>query len=148
MKLRIAVVLVLAAVAYSISSTPQPTPPPEPAPTSLDLRGAFSGPDASEDAVLVAAMADEIACAIEFDGRLESPALTTASQFDTLRTRTREFLCKGESIGDRNPRARQIIGDYLDQELGNDGGPVTDQQRQAWVSAYEMVARASRAAIN
>lgn len=146
MKIRIAIVIVLAALAYSLSSS-LPAPEPTPEPTALDLRGAFSGPNASEDAVLVAAMADEIACAIEFDGRLEKPSLTTASQFDLLRTRTREFLCKGESIGDRNPRARQIIGDYLDEELGNDGGPVTDQQRQAWVSAYEQVARASRAAV-
>jgi hypothetical protein len=114
----------------------------------MDLRGAFSGPDAGTDATLVAAMADEIAYAILFDGRLEKPAMTTATQFDTLRTRTREFLCQGESIGDRNPRARQIIGDYLDKQLGNNGGPVTDSQRQAWVTAYEEVARASRAATN
>lgn len=145
----LAVIVMLGAAAYwnGLPAKPEPAPSPEP-PLALDLRGSFVGEDAHADAVMLAALCDEIACAIEFDGKQTEPSLKTATAFDTLRTRSREFLCQGQSIGDRHPVMRQKVGEYLDRELGNDGGEVSQEQRLAWVNAYRTIARASRAAAN
>jgi hypothetical protein len=92
-------------------------------------------------------MSAAVAEMIEWDGKQPEPMLTTARSLDQLRTRTREFLCKGESIGERNPKVRQIVGDYLESHLGTSGGAITPEQRASWVSAYREVSRAARYAI-
>jgi hypothetical protein len=89
-------------------------------------------------------MAEEIAEIIEYDMSRDEPILETAVTLDALRTHSREFLFRGESIGARHPRMRQIVGDYLTARLGTDGGEVTDEDRREWASAYREIARSAR----
>ncbi len=148
MKARLAILLlVAAAIAYAMSpATPGPAPTPTP-PAAIDLVGAFQGANAADDAATLAAMADEIASVIEWDGEQESPALKTGRALDELRTRTREFMCRGESLGEKHPAMRQKVSDYLDEQLGNSGGEVTPEQRAKWVNAYREISRSARHAI-
>jgi hypothetical protein len=149
MNSRIAIALL--ALAFVIWGTTAKTPvpaPPAPPSGALNLVGAFQGVTAADDAATLAAMADEIASVIEWDGKQESPLLSTGRALDAMRTRTREFMCRGESLGDRHPRMRQIVGDYLMVMLGTSGNAVTEEQRAEWVKAYREVARAARHAIS
>ena len=140
--------IVLAALIYAASqqSAPVPVPVPVPTPSELDLSGAFVGPTASADAAIVAALSREIADEIEEDGRDESPYYKAAIQFDALRTRAREMRCKGRSLGEVHPEARDRIASYLDKRVGNSGGPVDAAARAAWVSAYRAIGEAADAA--
>ena len=120
-----------------------PTPAPGPAPGALDLRGAFVGPDASADAATTAAYLDEVAAELEWDGMQPDPFFKTGVAIDELRIRARELRTKGVSLGEKHPRARAAIKDYLDHAAGTSGGPLTPEQRSAWVSAFREVARAA-----
>lgn len=148
MNSRIAIgLLILAGLLWATQKRDQPSPlPPEP-PAAIDLTGAFQGPDAAEDAATVAAMSAEIAALIEWDGQQEQPSFNTGRAFDVLRTRIREFMCRGESLGEKHPAVRQIVGSYLDEQLGNGGGELPPDQRAKWVKAYREIARAARHAI-
>jgi len=141
-----ALVLVLVAAAWWMSQDPTPQPaPPTPTPAvGLDLDGLFVGPTAAEDAAALAALADEIADEIEWDGQQPEPYLVTGVAFDELRTRARVARMRGQSIGERQPRARDAIADYLTDELGEGGGPVDAAARAAWVAAYRTIAGACR----
>lgn len=148
MRLRLAATIVAIAAMLWFGSTPKPPiPGPSPAPLEIDLSSAFQGETAADDAAALAAMADELANVIEWDGKQTAPALTTGKSLDLMRTRTREFLMKGESLGERHPKMRQIVADYLQTKLGSSGGAISPEQRASWVSAYREVARASRSAI-
>jgi hypothetical protein len=148
MKTRLAVLLLVAAlIAWALSSAPTPPPPAPAPPAAIDLVGAFQGATAADDAATLAAMADEIANVIEWDGKQETPALKTGRMLDELRTRTREFMCRGVSLGEKHPAARTAIGAYLDEQLGNGGGEVSQEQRAKWASAYREIARSARHAI-
>jgi hypothetical protein len=140
------VLLAAAVVAWRMSAPAGPAPTP-PQPPAIDLAGAFQGESAADDAATLAAMADEIASVIEWDGKQESPALNTGRMLDQLRTRTREFVCRGESLGEKHPAMRQKVSDYLDEQLGNSGGEVTPEQRAKWVNAYREISRSARHAI-
>jgi hypothetical protein len=138
-----AVVLLVAALVVHLSSRPA-APAPTPAPgVPLDLRGLFKGPTASADAATIGALCSELADEIEADGMGESPFLKTGVAFDELRHRARELRCRGVSIGQRQPVARDAIRSYLDAAVGTAGGPVTPEQRSAWVAAFRDVGRAA-----
>lgn len=139
----IAAILIGAAV---IANMPAAAPTPAP-PAALDLTACFEGPDAATDAATVAAMADEIANVIEWDGQQDEPLMTTGFAIDRMRTTTRELLCRGESLGSKHPRVCERVCEFLDAEVGNDGGELTAQQRAAWVIAYREISRAARATI-
>lgn len=148
MRFRIAMGLIGLAAALHFFTAPTRMPPAPPSPPlEIDLSSAFQGPQAADDAALLGEMSAAVADMIEWDGKQTEPMLTTARSLDQLRTRTREFLCKGESIGERNPRVRQIVGDFLESHLGTSGGAITPEQRANWVSAYREVSRAARYAI-
>lgn len=120
-----------------------PTPaPPEPD-SAIVLRGTFVGPDAAADAATVAALMDELAAEIEWDGMQAEPLIRTGVAVDDLRQRARELRCRGVSLGEKHPRAREAIRVYLDSTAGTSGGPLTPAQRSAWVAAYRDVARAA-----
>ena len=144
-----------AMVAFSIreNGTP-PAPAPGPAPVvGLDLRGRFVGPGAATDAATTAALLEELADKIQWDGlpqdqegRPKEPRLTTGAAFDDLRRVARELRCEGVSLGARQPAVRDEIKRYLDAEVGTDGGPVDAKKRSAWVFAFKSIAQAAREA--
>jgi len=140
-----AVALLAAAALSSVNGTkPEPAPPAPAGP--LDLRGKFVGFDAATDALLVASMCSELADEIAWDGQQPEPLIKTGLAFDELRIRTRIMLCRGESLGAKHPLARDAIEAYLNATAGTSGGPLTPEQRAAWVKAYREVAAAAEAA--
>lgn len=118
---------------------------PEPDAGPLVLRGEFLGPTASEDASLVGAMCHELADEIEYDGSQPEAEryLKSGMAVDELRKTTRVLRCRGISIGDRQPKARDAIAAYLESKVGTDGGPLSAEQRAAWVTAYRDIGRAA-----
>lgn len=135
----------LVAWTHLVQTAPAPAPvPPAPAPVvGLDLRGRFVGPDAAADAGLTAALLEELAEAIAYDGQQAEPRLKTGAAFDDLRRSARELRTRGVSLGARQPAVRDAIKGYLDQQVGTDGGPVDAAQRAKWVQAFRAVAQAA-----
>ncbi len=146
MNSRIYIAAIIIAVGFAMNSQTVPSPAPAPS-GGLDLRGLFVGETAAEDAAVLSALCAEIADEIEWDGRQADPLLTSGVAFDTLRTRARDARLKGESIGDRQPRIRSAVSDFLDEEVGSSGGPVDAGSRASWVRAYRTIAEACRNAI-
>jgi hypothetical protein len=121
-----------------------PAPAPGPAPVvGLDLRGRFVGPDAAADAATTAALLEELAGQIEWDGSQTEPRLRTGAAFDDLRRAARELRTRGVSLGARQPAVRDEIKRFLDSEAGTEGGPVDAASRAKWVKAYRAVAQAA-----
>ena len=118
---------------------PQPTPDASP----ISLEGDFRGETASQDASMVGSLLTELADELEWDGSQSEPFIVTGSQVDQLRKTARLLRCRGESIGDRQPEARDKIAAYLEIHAGTDGGPLTPETRAAWVSAFRDVGRAA-----
>ena len=119
-----------------------PTPAPGPS-DGLVLRGKFVGSTAAADAATLAAFADELASEIEYDAMQAEPFYKSGVAFDELRTRARVLRCRGESIGERQPRVREAIQAFLDTAVGTSGGPVGPEQRSAWAAAYREIGRAA-----
>jgi len=133
-----------AMVAFAIRETRTPPPAPGPAPVvGLDLRGRFVGPDAAADAATTAALLEELAGQIEWDGQQTEPRLRTGAAFDDLRRSARELRTRGVSLGARQPAVRDAIKAFLDAEAGTEGGPVDAAARAKWVRAYRAVAQAA-----
>jgi hypothetical protein len=133
-----------AMVAFAIRETRTPAPAPGPAPVvGLDLRGRFVGPDASQDAATTAALLEELAGQIEWDGSQTEPRLKTGAAFDDLRRAARELRTRGVSLGARQPAVRDEIKRFLDAEAGTEGGPVDAAARAKWVKAYRAVSAAA-----
>ena len=132
-------------IAFSIHESGKPRPvPPSPAPVvGLDLRGRFVGPDAATDAATTAALLEELAGQIEWDGSQTEPRLRTGAAFDDLRRSARELRTRGVSLGARQPAVRDAIKTFLDQEAGTEGGPVDAAARAKWVRAYRAVSQAA-----
>jgi len=121
-----------------------PAPAPGPAPVvGLDLRGRFVGPDAATDAATTAALLEELAGQIEWDGQQTEPRLRTGAAFDDLRRAARELRTRGVSLGARQPAVRDAIKTFLDSEAGTEGGPVDAAARAKWVRAYRAVSQAA-----
>jgi hypothetical protein len=137
--------LVAGIVSWASSSArpDAPTPAPPAPDAKLVLRGKFVGPDASLDATITAALMQEIAAELEYDAGQPDPLLKTGQAMDQLRQRARLLMCRGVSLGDKHPRARDAIKDYLDQAAGVAGGPLSPAQRAAWIAAYREVGRAA-----
>ena len=140
-----AIGLVLAAVLLMPRGQQQDEPTPSPDTGPLVLRGTFLGESASSDAGLIGALCDEIADEIEYDGNQPEAEryLKSGVAVDELRKAARVLRCRGISIGDRQPQARDIIAAYLDKNVGTDGGPLTAETRAAWVTAYRDIGRAA-----
>ena len=99
-----------AMVAFAIRETRTPPPAPGPEPVvGLDLRGRFVGVDAAADAATTAALLEELAGQIEWDGSQTEPRLRTGAAFDDLRRAARELRTRGVSLGARQPAVRDAI---------------------------------------
>jgi hypothetical protein len=142
-----AALLAAAALVWSNmpAKAPPPAPSPAPAPAALDLRGKFVGPTAAADAAVVAALLEELAAELEWDGTKPEDVrlIKTGQAVGDLRTRARELRCRGESLGARHPLVRDAIQSYLDAAAGTAGGPLTPAQRAAWVAAYREISKAA-----
>lgn len=142
-----AAVLGAVAVLSLATGSGAPKPAPDDAPAKIVLAGKFIGPTASADAAAVAALCDELARILQQDGAKKEPRLKTGIQFDDLRVAAREMRMQGESIGERQPKARDAICHFLNEAVGISGGPVSPEQRAKWVDAFfEISGAASRAA--
>jgi hypothetical protein len=142
----LAILLPWALIAWThlVQTAPAPAPSPSPSPVvALDLRGRFVGPDAATDAATTAALLEELAGAIEWDGSQTEPRLKTGAAFNDLRRAARELRCRGVSLGARQPAVRDAIKTFLDQEAGTEGGPVDAASRAKWVRAYRAVSQAA-----
>lgn len=117
--------------------------PPQPEPAVFSLRGVFRGPTASSDAATVGALLTELADEIEYDGTLPEPSIRTGAQIDQLRKTARLMRCRGESIGDRQPAARDQIAAYLETRVGTDAGALKGTDRENWVAGLREVGRAA-----
>ena len=137
-----AAVLILVALYWSLPAAPAPVPTPVPTPDGLNLRGRFIGPSAPDDAALLAALCGELADLIEWDGMKAEPRLKSGVAFDELRVAAREARCRGESIGQRQPHARDAIQKFLESQVGVSGGPIGPKERSKWVAAYRELSRA------
>jgi hypothetical protein len=139
-----AIVAALLWIHFQGPAVPQPAPAPGPSPVvGLDLRGLFRGEEASQDATTTAALLDELASQIEWDGQQAEPRLRTGAAFDDLRRSARELRTRGVSLGARQPAVRDSIKAFLDAQVGTDGGPVDAGKRAAWVAAFRSVAQAA-----
>jgi hypothetical protein len=133
-----------AMVAFAIRENGTPQPGPGPAPVvGIDLRGRFVGPDAAADAATTAALLEELAGQIEWDGQQAEPRLRTGAAFNDLRRSARELRTRGVSLGARQPAVRDSIKAFLDAEAGTEGGPVDAAARAKWVKAYRAVSAAA-----
>ena len=131
-------------IAFAIRESGTPAPAPGPAPVvGLNLRGRFVGPDAAADAATTAALLEELAGQIEWDGQQTEPRLRTGAAFDDLRRSARELRTRGVSLGARQPAVRDAIKTFLDSEAGTEGGPVDATSRAKWVRAYRTVSAAA-----
>jgi hypothetical protein len=139
----VAFAALIAAAAISWFARPSDAPPPAPDnPAAFSLRGKFVGPTAADDAAIVSSLCEAIGDAIEYDAAHDK-RLKTGVAFDELRVFARELRMRGESIGDRQPQARDAISEFLDDAVGASGGPVTDESRTAWVNAFREIGRAA-----
>ena len=77
------------------------------------------------------------------DGKQAEPILKTGVAVDDLRRRARELRCRGVSIGQRQPAARDAIAQHLDQAVGTEGGPLDTDKRVAWVKAMREISEAA-----
>jgi hypothetical protein len=122
-----------------------PAPGPAPGPSEFSLRGKFQGPSASSDAGALAGLCDELAEMVAYDG--SKPAgeqrIRTGASIEDLRVAARDARMRGDSIGARQPRAREAIQQFLDQAAGTDGGPLTPEKRADWVAAFRAVGKAA-----
>lgn len=148
-----AALVAAAALAWSSSGRERaPAPGPTPAPPAPDaplvLAGLFSPhPEAAADAAKIEALFGEVADELEWDAMLADPMYKSGVAFDELRVRAFDMRCRGISLGDRHPRVREAIRSYLDKAAGISGGPLTPQQKAAWVTAFRTVKQAAGDAI-
>ena len=126
----------------------RPTPAPG-AVGELDLTGLFTGPTAADDAAALAALCDELAACIEYDGMNEKPRLRTGWAIADLRSTARDIRLRGKTFGELQPQVRDAVKNYLDRPeiLGKNGGPLAPADRAKWIAAFRDIARAAEAAV-
>lgn len=152
--------LVLAAVmvpwgllAWShLAPPPKPSPdkPPAPAPDgwpTLDLRGAFVGETAAEDALTTQYLSESLAAWVAYDGTLKEPRLKTGAAFADIRRSARDGRMEGLTLGGRQPLAKERIKAFLDAAVGDFGGPADPPLRAKFVRAMKDIAREAAAAV-
>lgn len=130
---------------FVIAAATAPGNPSPPSPTTgLDLRGAWRGEHAAEDAAITETILRDLAWFIEDDGKQSEPRLKSGQQLAELRMRARQGATHGVSLAERQPRAIDAISAFLDREIGDKGGPLEAGDRERWVKAFREVSEAAR----
>lgn len=149
-----AIVVAGAMISWAIASRPDvpshPDPPPTPAPAgwpTIDLRGAFVGENAAEDALTTHYLLKWLSRWIEYDSSLTDPRLKTAAAFDELRRVARDGRMEGGTLGQRQPLAKERIKAFLDAAVGDSGGPVDAAGKQKFIRAFSDVSKAAAEAV-
>lgn len=125
---------------------PAPVPSPDGWP-SLDLRGAFVGETAAQDALTTQYLSESLAAWVAYDGTLKEPRLKTGAAFADLRKSAREGRMEGLTLGARQPIARERIKAFLDAAVGDVGGPDDGTIRPKFVRAMKTVSEKAAAAV-
>jgi hypothetical protein len=143
-----------AMISWAIASRPAPLPspdkPPAPAPAgwpTIDLRGAFVGEHAAEDALTTHYLLKWLSRWIAYDSTLPQPRLKTAAAFDELRRVARDGRMEGGTLGQRQPLAKERIKAFLDAAVGDAGGPVDAAGKPNFIRAFEDVSKAAAEAV-
>lgn len=127
---------------------------PAPAPLSvadLDLSGVFrESPDhrqAREHGERVACLCDALVKVLALDAAAAKPRIVNGGYLEDLRIQTVLYLNQELKTEDVLPGFGRMVGDFLDDRLGDDAtGPLTDATRRKWSDALRDIGRASRAA--
>lgn len=137
----------LAVIAYSLlpplvephDIKPQPSDPGGP-----NLLAVFQKSDQTTQAVADAQafglLCQSLAAMIEFDGKQPEPQLVSGVQLDNFRTLARFYQANGASYATRYPALAHVAGDYLESQLGTDGGKLDPAARARWIAAYRALA--------
>lgn len=148
----------LAAVATAIGVLlwmgPQPSPAPSPLPElpsdAPDLVAVFAGHadrgQARADATATAEFFAGLAGALERDGQLAPPRISSSARVEDVRVLSREYLAEVRGLGTRYPAFGVTVGAYLAAKLGEEGGELTSEKRSAWIAAYRTLADCCRVA--
>lgn len=129
--------------------SPLPTPPPPDGPNFIPaFRSTEDKAQAREHALALASICEAIADHIEYDAAKPDPRLKTGVQLDDLRLTTREYRMKGWSFGTTYPDLGPAMNSYLTAAVGTSGGPLTPEQRTAWVKAFRTLHRSAEYAAN
>lgn len=121
---------------------PEPTNPG--GPDLLVAFGKSSNPaEAAIDACDFGCLCQAIADQIEYDGKRTDTQFKTGVQLDNFRILARDFFAAGGQYGRRYPHLAEAAGEYLESQVGSDGGVLTDERRRKWVDAYRTLARSS-----
>lgn len=141
----------LALVAYSLIApwvAGQVTRPRPIDPGGPDLLAVFQKAEnptqAAADALAFGALCQSIAEMIEFDGQQAEPQLLSGVQLDNFRTLSRFYQTGGASYAQRYPALAHVAGDYLESQLGNEGGKLDQTARARWIAAYRALAASAQ----
>jgi hypothetical protein len=139
------VLLTLALVAAYVEYGPRnSTPAPG---GEFSLRGKWIGPHAAEDAAAFAGLCHGIAEALEADGSVSQPRITTGVQIEDVRVAAAEGRFLPRRLTREQPHATAAAGKYLDDVGGTSGGPLDAVSRAKWVAAYRALAEAAEESV-
>ena len=120
----------------------------DPAPSAgLSLRGKWIGPRAAEDAAAFAGLCHGIAAALEVDGSLPQPRISSGVQIEDLKIAASQGRFLPRRLTTEQPHATAAAGKYLDDVVGTSGGPLDATTRAKWAAAYRELAAAAEEAV-
>lgn len=127
-----------------VTPLPSPSPPPADAPNLVEAFATNNNrTEAIEHARSFAALCDELASCLEYDGSLTTPRLRTGVAFDDLRRAAREAHFRGKSLRGTYPGLATALNDYFTAKVGTSGNAVHPEQRRKWVEAFRATADAA-----
>ena len=110
-------------------------------PDGPDLRRVFRQHDdlaaAEHDARTFAKICRKVADVLEFDGKQEHKHITTANQADAFQLVFRQLVLEGRSFKRTYPELPETIKQYMEAEVGREGGKLTDERRAKWIAAMQ-----------
>ena len=127
--------------------------PPDDAPTAggPNMTAVFAAnadkAEARRHALMAAEFFSGLARGIDFDAGLNPPRLKTAGDVEDLRFLWRQHFTRGWSFDSKYPDFGNVIGEYIDKTIGEDGGASFDESaRVKWKQAYLAIEAECRAA--